>query len=69
MGGGSSPERVRLKLRVNEGSVERNLSQDLKVGLFVLFSLLLGGVAVYMLGGSSKMFEDRYTLYTARSCW
>ena len=65
MGGGSSPERVRLKLRVNEGSVERNLSQDLKVGLFVLFSLLLGGVAVYMLGGSSKMFEDRYTLYTA----
>ncbi len=42
--------------------MERDVGKDLKVGLFVLVSILMGGLAVFMLGGSDTFFEDRYTL-------
>lgn len=45
--------------------MERDIKRDVKVGLFVLAALLLGGLAVYLLGGSSEFFEERYTLYAA----
>ncbi len=44
--------------------MERDPRKDLKVGLFVFGAVLLGGLAVFMLGGSSELFEDRYTLNT-----
>lgn len=42
--------------------MERDPKKDLKVGLFVFGAVLLGGLAVFLLGGSSEIFEDRYTL-------
>ena len=44
--------------------MERDPRKDLKVGLFVFAAVLLGGIAVFMLGGSSELFEERYTLNT-----
>lgn len=44
--------------------MERDTRKDLKVGLFVFGAVLLGGIAVFMLGGSSELFEERYTLNT-----
>lgn len=44
--------------------MERNLFQELKVGLFVLGLLAVILVSVYILGGSSKMFADEYKLHT-----
>lgn len=44
--------------------VERNLLQELKVGLFVLFFIALIGLAAFVLGGSSDMFEPTYKLHT-----
>lgn len=41
--------------------MERDVRKDLKVGLFVLVAVLMGGFAIFMLGGSDS-FEDRYTL-------
>lgn len=46
-------------------SVERNLLQELKVGLFVFGLLLLILFGIYILGGSSKMFADEYKLDTS----
>lgn len=44
--------------------MERNLFQELKVGLFVLFFVALIGLSAFILGGSSDMFEPTYTLHT-----
>ena len=43
--------------------MERDLAQDIKVGVFVVIVLALGGLAMYLLGGSSELFKDRYTLH------
>lgn len=45
--------------------MERDWLRDVKVGVFVLGSLILMALAVFLLGGSSEFFEDRYTLYAA----
>lgn len=45
--------------------MERNLAQEIKVGLFVLTFIALIGLAVFILGGSSKMFAHEYTLNTS----
>lgn len=45
--------------------MERNLLQELKVGAFVVGLLVLILVAVYVLGGSSKMFADEFKLHTS----
>lgn len=42
--------------------MERNILQELKVGLAVLGTLLLIGVAVFVLGGSTDLLETRYRL-------
>lgn len=44
--------------------MERNLSQELKVGLFVVFFLAVVAAAVYILGGSSDMFAEESVLHT-----
>ena len=44
--------------------MERNLFQELKVGLFVLFFVFLIGFAAFLLGGSSDLFEPTYNLHT-----
>ncbi|MCB9762168.1 MAG: MCE family protein [Alphaproteobacteria bacterium] len=43
--------------------MERDFARDVKVGIFVFMTLVLGALAVFMLGGSSDMFEERYTLF------
>lgn len=45
--------------------MERNLLQELKVGAFVLGFLMLVLLAIYLLGGSSKMFAHEYRLHTS----
>jgi len=45
-------------------AVERNLWQELKVGLFVLVFLTAIAAGVFVLGGSSKMFADEFKLHT-----
>lgn len=45
--------------------MERNLLQELKVGFFVLGLLVAILLAVYVLGGSSKMFASEYKLHTS----
>jgi len=47
--------------------MERDIAKDIKVGLFVAVVLALGGLAVWLLGGSSEMFKDRYTLHASFS--
>lgn len=47
--------------------MERDLAKDIKVGSFVAVVLALGGLAVYLLGGSSELFQDRYTLHASFS--
>jgi phospholipid/cholesterol/gamma-HCH transport system substrate-binding protein len=42
--------------------MERNLAQEIKVGLALLGVLLLLGVVIFVLGGSSALLEDRYRL-------
>lgn len=44
--------------------VERNLLQELKVGIFVVVLVLIIGLSAFILGGSSDMFEPTYTLNT-----
>ncbi len=44
--------------------VERNISQELRVGLFVVGFLALIGLATFLLGGGSSAFEERYRLHT-----
>ena len=44
--------------------MERNILQEIKVGLFVIFFMALIGIAAYILGGSSDIFEPTYTLHT-----
>ena len=45
--------------------MERNLAQELKVGLFVLVFAIVIGLSVFVLGGSSKMFAHEYKLKTS----
>lgn len=44
--------------------MERNLLQELKVGLFVLFFLVAIGASVFVLSGGSQAFAKEYTLRT-----
>ncbi len=44
--------------------MERNLLQELKVGLFVLLFLVAIATGVFILGGSAKMFAKEYQLHT-----
>ncbi|MCB9796696.1 MAG: MCE family protein [Alphaproteobacteria bacterium] len=43
--------------------MERDFSRDVKVGIFVFLTLLLTAATVFMVGGSSDLFEERYTLF------
>jgi phospholipid/cholesterol/gamma-HCH transport system substrate-binding protein len=47
--------------------VERNLLQELKVGCFVVVFVLVVAIATFILGGSSKLLERRYSLNTSWS--
>lgn len=40
----------------------RSTAQDVKVGIFVLILLFAMGLTLFVLGGSTDMLEDRYTL-------
>ena len=42
--------------------MERNLGQEIKVGLAVLGVVLVLGVVIFILGGSTALLEDRYRL-------
>lgn len=42
--------------------MERDVLRDVKVGVFVFLTIALGALAVFVLGGSTQMFEDRYNL-------
>ena len=42
--------------------MERNLGQDIRVGIAVFVGLFLITISVFVLGGSSDMFEERYRL-------
>ncbi len=42
--------------------MERNLGQEIKVGLAVLGATVVLGLVVFMLGGSTALLEDRYRL-------
>ena len=42
--------------------MERNLGQEIKVGLAVLGVIVALGLVVFVLGGSSALLEDRYRL-------
>jgi phospholipid/cholesterol/gamma-HCH transport system substrate-binding protein len=44
--------------------VERNLLQELKVGIFVVVFVFLIGLTAFILGGSSDIFEPTYTIHT-----
>ena len=44
--------------------MERNLAQEIKVGVFVLVFMLMIAVGVFLLGGASKMFAREYKLHT-----
>jgi len=45
--------------------MERNHSQEIKVGLAVLTVLLLLGAVVFLLGGSTKLLEDCYRVHAS----
>jgi phospholipid/cholesterol/gamma-HCH transport system substrate-binding protein len=45
--------------------VERNLAQEIKVGVFVLVFLSLIAVASFVLGGGTDIFAKRYLLHTS----
>lgn len=47
--------------------MERNLLQELKVGIFVFGLLAAILIALYILGGSDKMFAEEYQLHTSFS--
>lgn len=59
------PARAQVRGRGYARAVERDFAQELKVGLFVLFFICVIGLAVFILGGSTEMFEHTYTLRTA----
>ena len=42
-----------------------NSKQTLRVGGFVLFLMLALGVTLFVLSGSTQLFEKRYTIYAA----
>lgn len=44
--------------------MERNLLQELKVGIFVTLFLAVIAVSVFILGGGMDMFADEYQLHT-----
>ncbi|MEC7986924.1 MAG: MlaD family protein, partial [Myxococcota bacterium] len=41
-----------------------NSKNNLRVGIFVAFLLVLLGFSLFMVGGSTKLLEKRYTLIT-----
>lgn len=43
--------------------MKREFFTEIRVGLFVLFGLLIMMIVVFMLGGEGKLFERHYTLY------
>ncbi len=45
--------------------MENSYSTEIKVGLFVILALFVGGIIVFLIGSSSQMFEGQATLYTA----
>ncbi len=45
-------------------AVERNLAQEIKVGIFVLVFVVMIALGVFILGGASKMFAQQYKLHT-----
>jgi len=45
--------------------MERNLAQDVKVGVFVVAVLALGALALWLLGGQGELFKERYTLHAS----
>lgn len=45
--------------------MERNVLQEIKVGVVVLALLILMGFSVFFLGGSSSMLEARYRLHSS----
>lgn len=45
--------------------MERNVAQEIKVGSVVLAILLLAGAAIFLLGGSTDLLENRYRLYAS----
>ncbi len=42
--------------------MERNLGQDIRVGIAVFVGLVMIAISVFVLGGSSDLFEERYRL-------
>lgn len=44
--------------------MERDARQEVKVGIFVIFFMVVIGLSAFVLGGSSEMFEPTYTLHT-----
>ena len=42
---------------------DQTKSENIKVGLFVLFLGLLLGATLFLVSGSTKLLEERYTLY------
>ncbi|MSP57017.1 MAG: MCE family protein [Myxococcales bacterium] len=44
--------------------MERNLAQEIKVGIFVVVFMVLIAAGVFVLGGASKMFAQEYKLHT-----
>ncbi|MED5371264.1 MAG: MlaD family protein [Myxococcota bacterium] len=42
--------------------MERDLSQDLKVGIFVFFSVFVLGLIMFVLGEGSELLEEQYKL-------
>ncbi len=45
--------------------MERDFGRDLRVGLFLVMSVILFSVFVFMLGGQDSMFKERYTLHSS----
>ena len=41
-----------------------NSKNNLRVGLFVSLLIVLLGISLFMVGGSTKLLEKRYTLIT-----
>ena len=44
--------------------MERDFGRDLRVGLFLVMSVVLLSVFIFMLGGQDGMFKERYTLHS-----
>jgi len=45
--------------------MERDFGRDLRVGLFLVMSVVLLSVFIFMLGGQDGMFKERYTLHSS----